>query len=74
MAEFSVELTADLTLFGLRLIKASHGLTTYFPNVNGGGRSASVSPALRAQITELAFNAYKGLTIGQDTTSAKTAA
>ncbi|MCZ7974119.1 hypothetical protein O9X80_06380 [Agrobacterium salinitolerans] len=74
MAEFSVELTADLTLFGLRLIKASHGLTTYFPNVNGGGRSASVSPALRAQITELAFNAYEGLNVGQNFTVDKTAA
>ena len=74
LAEFSVELTADLTLYGLRLIKASHGLTTHFPNINGGGRSASISPALRAQITDLALNAYKGLTIGQNSSNDRTAA
>lgn len=69
LAEFSVELTADITLNGLRLMKSIHGITTHFPNINGGGRSAYISPALRAQITELALTAYEGLNVGQNSSN-----
>jgi hypothetical protein len=55
VATFDVELSADIRMFGLRLMEAPDGrLLVYAPSANGGRRLATFSPALSDQIADLA--------------------
>ncbi len=54
LARFSVQVTDDLRLCGLKLVDTPKGRRTFFPGVNGGGRSATASTALSRRITETA--------------------
>ncbi len=74
LAEFIIQLNPDLRICGVRLLKTPTGYNIHFPKVSGGGPAVTVSPELRAQIINVAATEYKGLTIGQDTTAAQTAA
>ena len=59
LARFSIQITDDLRLCGLRLVDTARGLRTYFPSVSGGGRSSTTSVALSRAITEAASTEYE---------------
>ena len=60
LARFSVQVTDDLRLCGLRLVDTPKGRRTFFPAVNGGGRSVTASAAMSRRITETASERLKG--------------
>nr|WP_314095163.1 hypothetical protein [uncultured Shinella sp.] len=61
VANFDLELSPDVRLFGLRLIEAADGRRlVYAANANGGRRSATFSPTLAAAITKAAASKFEG--------------
>jgi hypothetical protein len=69
LARFAIQVTPDLRLCGLRLVETPKGRRTYFPPVNGGGRSSTASVALSRAITDAASLAFKGHEIANDQSS-----
>ena len=61
IAKFDLQLTDDIRVFGLRLMRTPDGLRTYAPSINGGGRSTTFTPRLGDKITAAAFSALEGL-------------
>lgn len=61
IAKFDLQLTDDIRVFGLRLMRTPQGLRTYAPSINGGGRSTTFTPRLGDKITAAAELALKGL-------------
>jgi hypothetical protein len=60
LARFSIQISDDLRLCGLRLVDTPKGRRTFFPGVSGGGRSVTASPSLSRQITAAASAIYEG--------------
>ncbi|MGO8645148.1 hypothetical protein ACC810_30530 [Rhizobium ruizarguesonis] len=70
LARFSVQVTDDLRLCGLKLVDTPKGRRTFFPGVSGGGRSVTASPSLSRQITAAASAIYEGHETANDRTKA----
>ncbi len=61
VADFDLELTAEVRLLGLRLMEAPDGKRLiYAANANGGRRTATFSPALAQAITAAATQQLQG--------------
>jgi hypothetical protein len=61
LATFDLELSSDVRLFGLRLMRAPDGrLLVYAPSANGGRRTATFSPSMAAAITLAAKQKFEG--------------
>lgn len=70
VATFDLELSDDIKMYALRLMRAGDGRhLTYAPNGNGGRRLATFSPALAAQITKAAVNQLEGQVTADGATS-----
>lgn len=54
LAKFSVQVTPDLKLCGLKLVDTPKGRRVFFPGVSGGGRAATASTTLARKITDQA--------------------
>lgn len=59
IARFNLELNPDVRILGLRLAVTENGLKIHQPSINGGGRSATFSPALCEEIKALAVTEYE---------------
>ncbi|NEI20558.1 hypothetical protein GUK30_14180 [Rhizobium leguminosarum] len=66
LARFSVQVTDDLRLCGLKLVDTPKGRRTFFPSVSGGGRSVTASTSLSRQITAAASIFFEGHEIAND--------
>lgn len=74
IATFSIEINGVLRLHSLSLMRTDGGYRTYFPSVNGGGRSATVAADFAEQITAAALAAYEGHEIANENTASTKAA
>ncbi|MGR9238893.1 hypothetical protein ACU8OH_08765 [Rhizobium leguminosarum] len=70
LGRFSIQISDDLRLCGLRLVDTPKGRRTFFPGVSGGGRSVTASPSLSRQITAAASAIYEGHETANDRTKA----
>ncbi|MBY5349584.1 hypothetical protein [Rhizobium leguminosarum] len=70
LARFSVQVTEDLRLCGLKLVDTPKGRRTFFPSVSGGGRSVTASISLSRQITAAASIFFERHEIAHDRTAA----
>ena len=66
IAKFSVEITPEVKLCGLRLMDTPHGLRIHYPSLSGGGRAVTMSPAVAEEIATAAYAALKGRTIASN--------
>lgn len=66
LARFSVQITDELRLCGLKLVDTPKGRRTFFPGINGGGRSATSSGSLSRRITDTASAILEGHEIAND--------
>ncbi|QFY60355.1 hypothetical protein FZ934_07860 [Rhizobium grahamii] len=56
LARFSAQVTPGIRLCNLKLVLTEYGAhRTYFPNVSGGGRSATVSGSVAKAMTTAAL-------------------
>lgn len=70
VAIFDMQLSQDVRVYGLRLMRAPDGRhVVYAPSANGGRRVATFSPALAAELAELATNELQGARNRHGTTS-----
>ncbi|RUM95344.1 hypothetical protein EET67_23855 [Pseudaminobacter arsenicus] len=61
LCTFTLELTSEVKLFGLRLIEAPDGnLVVQSALTMSGAKAYSLSPMVRQQIALLAYEAWKG--------------
>lgn len=64
LCTFTVEITPELKLYGLRLIEAPDGnLVLGSPETVSGSRPWSMSPALRNEIAQLAYDEIDVVTL-----------
>lgn len=71
LARFSAQVTPGIRLCGLRLVQMQYGAyRTYFPNVTGGGRSATVDGTLAKALTAAALLRYERQQIANDRSAA----
>lgn len=61
LCTFTLELTSEVKLYGLRLIEAPDGnLVIQSALTMSGAKAYSLAPGLRQQIATLAYEAWKG--------------
>lgn len=61
LATFDIQISADVRMFGLRLMEAPDGrLLIYAPSGNGGRRLATFSPKLAEEIADIAAAELEG--------------
>ena len=70
VATFDLQITGDIRICGMRLLRAPDGrMLTYAPTALGGRRSVTFAPSTAAEITEAAANIYSEHVTANDTTS-----
>lgn len=70
VATFDLQITSDVRICGMRLLRAPDGrMLTYAPTALGGRRSVTFSPATTAAITEAASTQYSERVIADGTHS-----
>lgn len=74
VAHFDLQITADIRIHGMRLLRAADGkFLTYSPTALGGRRSVTFAPETTAAITEAATRYFQEL-VTADATCRRTAA
>ncbi|MBB6304030.1 hypothetical protein [Rhizobium leucaenae] len=69
IAEFDLELSETVRLFGLRLLETPDGRRIVYAAQAGSRRTATFDPRLAAQITTMASTIYGEATTANGTTS-----
>tara|TARA_R110002020_G_scaffold53905_8_gene150470 strand:+ start:6145 stop:6417 length:273 start_codon:yes stop_codon:yes gene_type:complete len=66
IAQFDLQLSDDVRLYGVRLLEAPDGGRIVYAAQAGSRRTATFSRALAEEITEAASKAYRGATTAND--------